>query len=89
MNESKADGTDELRLADDDTSRPAGLEKFIAALFDSAAELEGSANVPAKLETSTEAKLGMGGIVGTADSGESGLLPDGLSAVALLAALCA
>lgn len=44
--ESKVDGTDELKLAEDeDTSRPAGLEKFIAAFFAAALELEGSLSV--------------------------------------------
>ena len=46
--ESNVGGTDELKLAEDeDTSRPAGLEKFVlaATFFELVAELEGLFNV--------------------------------------------
>jgi hypothetical protein len=89
--DSNADGTEELRLAEDEeTSRPAGLEKLVAAAaFGAFAEFVGSFNVCAKLETSTDAKLGIGGMVGRLVSGDSGLLLEGLPLAALLAALCA
>ena len=84
------DGTEELMVAEEkDASRPAGLEKFVAAAFPTLDELAGSFNVCARLVTSIEAKFGRGGMAGTFDSGDSDLLPDGLSAAALRAARCA
>lgn len=87
--ESKVEGTDEPKPALGETSRPAGREKFIAALLAGAADTEGSLSVRARFATSPEAKIGIGGIAGTLASGDSGLLPDGLPLAALLAALCA
>lgn len=86
--ESNVDGTDELRL-EDAASRPAGLEKFVGAAFVAPFDVEGSFKVCARFPISMDTKFGRGGIVGRLASGDSGLLPEGLPAAALLAARCA
>lgn len=87
--ESTVDPTEELKVVEGggEVSPPAGLEKFVAAVFAAVDKpIVGSFNVCARLDISTDAKLGRGGIVWTLDSGDSGLLPLGLSVAALLAA---
>ena len=80
--ESNDVGIEELAVAEDEV---AGLEKLVGAALATLEAPDGSFKVCARFDTSID-RIGSGGITGMLVSGDSGLLPEGLSVAALLAA---